>query len=157
MTNQEIKLVIAQHKDAIVKLRALLSKMLEDEEPDPLEDEIFNQIAEYRDKIEEAAWEGITTQTEALEALAEELKVITDRASNVPQAAEAISKLKELTKKTSDLAKSTKIKCKSTNCGADIVLLPNVLATAVAGPGGKKKLKLTCRNGHTDDYEISGV
>jgi len=148
MTQDEINLTIAEYEDAIDKLRTYRAKELDQTKID----EATAKITALHGKCIDAHWLAITSRTAVLEALTTELKAITDKASKIPQLSDAVKNLRDAADNAAKLAGGKEIKCK--NCDAKVVYLPNAL-TALVAVGGKKKIMLTCKNGHTNDYEIA--
>jgi hypothetical protein len=148
MTPQEIKDAIAETNDAIEAL-----EIAKTTEPSKAKrDALAAEIAPLRRKVFNLALAGLAANTDTLLAAVAELQAITDRAARNLQLSDQLKRAKEATDKAAKLSGGTEIKC--TTCTAKVVYLPNVLAAIVA-VGGKKKITLTCKNGHTNEYEIA--
>jgi hypothetical protein len=150
MTQDEIDLAIAQYKDSIKKLHAYVAKETDDANADAA----FDRITEYRDMIIDSAWEGIVSSTPRLNELVSQLRTIADGASKHASLAEVIGDIRGHADKVAKLSGGKEIQCKTAGCAEKVVYLPNALA-AIAAVGGVKKIKLTCKKLHTNEYEIA--
>jgi hypothetical protein len=92
MNANDTALVIATYKDAIDKLQTYQAS-----EPDGgKRQQAAQKITDYRQQIIEAAWLGIVTRTDALNALAQQLRAIIANASNVPTLSGKIAELQTI-------------------------------------------------------------